>query len=244
MPVKQNLAVNLGLALLLSTTLSLFSIGAQVPPRPSPDQLQALQDLADQVKAALQQGDLRTATRLSSDLMLGIVKRLKALEPTPREKLAKLEQSTPPTGMERFYALSHLAAAAFDAAELNKAEGYARELLLASPEHQKDWNYGNAIFYGNMVIGRVALRRDNNVSLAKSSLLASAQTPGSPQLNSFGPNMSLARDLLTLGERDTVLEFFTLCRSFWKLHLARLDDWTAAVKGGGIPDFGANLMYY
>jgi hypothetical protein len=42
---------------------------------------------------------------------------------------------------------------------MNKAEGYARELLSASPEHQKDWNYGNAIFYGNMLIGQVALAR-------------------------------------------------------------------------------------
>lgn len=51
--------------------------------------------------------------------------------------------------------------------------------------------------------------------------------------------MSLAKDLLNLGERDTVLEFFTLCRSFWKQPLAKLDDWTAMVKGlGGIPECG------
>jgi len=239
--VKKNFAVNLGLALLLSVTSS--SIRAQVPLKPSADQLQALQDLADQVKAALQQGDLQTATRLSSDLFLGIVKRTKALEPTPQEKLAKLEQAAPSTGMERFYALSHLAKTAFDAGALNKAEDNAMELLSAAPEHQKDWNYGNAIFFGNMIIGRVALRRDKNVSLAKTSLLASAQTPGSPQLNSFGPNMSLAKDLLTAGERDTVLEFFTACRSFWKMDQGKLDAWTAIVKGGGIPDFGANLLY-
>ena len=28
--------------------------------------------------------------------------------------------------------------------------------------------------------------------------------------------MSLAKDLLADGERDTVLEFFTRCRAFWK----------------------------
>jgi len=241
--VKHTFAVNSGLALLLSTTLGLYSIGAQTPPSPSPDQVQALQDLADQVKVALQQGDLQTAGRLAADLNIGIFKRLKAIEPAPQEKLAKLEQAAPSTGMERFYALSDLAKAAFNAGELNKAEGYARELLSAQPEHQKDWNDGNAIFFGNMLIGRVALRRDNNVSLAKSSLLASAQTPGSPQLNSFGPNMSLAKDLLTVGERDTVLEFFNLCRNFWKLDQGKLDQWTAVVKGGGIPDFGGNLVY-
>jgi hypothetical protein len=240
--VKKNL-VTVGFVLLLSTALSLFSIRAQSPPGPSLEALKHLQDLADQVKAALEQGDLEGATRLSSDLMLGIHKQRKALEPTPPEKLAKLEQDTPASGRARFYALSRLAAAAFDAGDLNKAETYAKELLSFAPEYEKDWNYGNAIFYGNMVIGRVALRRDKNVYLAKSSLLAAGRTPGSPQLNSFGPNMSLAKDLLALGERDTVLEFFTLCRSFWKLHLARLDEWTATVKGGVIPDFGSNLLY-
>ena len=104
-------------------------------------------------------------------------------------------------------------------------------------------NYGNAVFFGNMVIGRVALRRDKNTFLAKSSLLASGETSGSPQLNSFGPNMSLAKDLLEQGERDTVLEFFAECRKVWKLGYDKLDAWTANVRGGGIPDFGANLLY-
>ncbi len=206
------------------------------------DQLQPLQDLADKVKTALQQGNLDTATRLSSDLMLGIFKQKNALAPTPQKKLTKLEQTATPRAADRFYALSNLAKAAFDASELNKAEGYVRELPAEATQYPKDWNYGNAIFFGNMVIGRVALKRDANVLLAKSSLLTSAQTPGSPQLNSFGPTMSLAKDLLAAGERDMVLEFFTLCRNFWKFHPNKVDEWTATVKGGGTPEFGANLL--
>ena len=151
------------------------------------------------------------------------------------------------TGRERFYALSRLAKNAFDSGDMGRAEQYAKELLLAAPQYPKDWNYGNAIYYGNMVIGRVALRRDHNVILAKRSLLASAATPGSPQLESFGPNMSLAKDLLELGERDTVLEFFTLCRKFWTFVPPSggnmLDQWTGIVKDGGMPEFGANLKY-
>jgi hypothetical protein len=103
--------------------------------------------------------------------------------------------------------------------------------------------YGNAIFYGNMVLGRVVLSRDHKVDSAKSYLLAAGRTRGSPQLNSFGPNMSLAKDLLLAGERDTVLEFFTSCRAFWKMGPTKLDEWTAAVKSGRVPDFGANLKY-
>jgi hypothetical protein len=226
-------------AVIIAVWLTPFSIRAQR--QPGPEELQRLQTLADQVKAALQRGDLDAALRPASDLMSGIVKQRKAAEPSPQEKLAKLEQ-TAATGQERFYALAGLAKAAFDAGEFDKSERYARELLSAAID-QRDWNYGNAVFFGNMVLGRVALQRDRNLDLAKSLLLASAATPGSPQLNSFGPNMSLAKDLLLRGERDTVLEFFVRCRAFWKMGAKKLDEWTATMKGGGSPDFGANLLY-
>ena len=164
-------------------------------------------------------------------------------DPEAQQKLKELEQQAPATGIERFYALSRLAKAAFNAGEMQKAELYAKELLAMAPNYPKDWNYGNAIFFGNMVIGRVALKRDNNRALAKSSLMASGHTPGSPQLDSFGPNMSLAKDLLAVGETDEVLKFFELCRVFWKQHLATLDEWAAVIKRGGTPNFGPNLVY-
>jgi len=62
-------------------------------------------------------------------------------------------------------------------------------------------------------------------------------------MNSFGPNMSLARDLLEQGERDVVLQYFDLCRNFWKMGQDQLDHWTKDVKAGNMPDFGANLVY-
>lgn len=230
-------------AILFSVTLQVAPIRAQPTNDPATEQIQKLQDLADQVKAALGRGDLDLANRLSSDLMRGVFKQWKTVQPPSEEKLARLEQKAPQNGRARFYALADLAKAAFDAGEPNKAEDYARELLSVAPEYEKDWNYGNAVFFGNMIVGRVALQRDNNIYLAKSSLLASGQTPGSPQLNSFGPNMSLAKDLLTAGERDSVLQFFDLIAKFWKMPFAKLEIWTATVRGGGIPDFGANLNY-
>jgi hypothetical protein len=124
--------------------------------------------------------------------------------------------------------------------DLDKAEGYAKELLWLARRYRNDANYGKAVFFGNMMIGRVVLRRDKNISLAKSYPLASGHTPGRPRSD---PNMSLAKDLLTVGERDTVLEFFALRQNFWESHNEQLDDWTAVVKGGGTPYFGANLIY-
>jgi hypothetical protein len=63
-------------------------------------------------------------------------------------------------------------------------------------------------------------------------------------MDSFGPNMSLARDLLKKGERETALQYFELCRKFWDPRVnQKLDEWTKDVKDGRIPDFGANLIY-
>ena len=62
-------------------------------------------------------------------------------------------------------------------------------------------------------------------------------------MNSFGPNVSLAKDLLEKGERDVVIQYLGLCRKFWKLDRGRLDKWIHEIKDGKIPDFGANLVY-
>ena len=78
---------------------------------------------------------------------------------------------------------------------------------------------------------------------AREDLLESGKSTGSPVLGSFGPNMSLARDLLQSGERDGVLQFFDLCRRFWTIGDETLTLWSEDVKAGRMPDFGANLLY-
>jgi hypothetical protein len=164
--------------------------------------------------------------------------------PTPQqEMLSNAEKSLPSDMKERFYKLSEVAAAAFDAGEYDKAETYANELLSDANRYQTNWNYGNAIFYGNLIIGRVALKRDKNVSQAESYLRVAGRTPGSPQLMSFGPNMSLAKDLLSAGETSTVVDFLDECGKFWKMGGDRLSDWKKTIQSGGTPDFGSNLNY-
>jgi len=81
-----------------------------------------------------------------------------------------------------------------------------------------------------------------NIEEAGSYLLAAAETSSSPQLNSFGPNMLLAKELLEQGEQDIVLEYLELCGKFWK-KTDKLKRWAATVRGGGIPEFGGNLAY-
>ena len=146
------------------------------------------------------------------------------------------------TGFLRIYSLADAAKLAVRAAALDDAEAYAREMLTNSV---KDWNEGNALYFGNMVLGQVALRRSETPT-AIGYLLASGRSPGSPQLDSFGPNMTLAKDLLetkTDVARHAVVEFFDLCAVFWKLDRGQLKRWGDVVRNGGIPDFGANLLY-
>jgi len=147
-----------------------------------------------------------------------------------------------PQQQERFYELGHIAKDAFNAGKFEVAKQSADELLSMAPSYPRDWNYGNAIQDGNLVLGRLALKA-GRLDEAKQRLLAAGNSPGSPQMDSFGPNMSLANDLLDKGERDVVLEYFDLCRKFWALGQPKLDEWTADVKSGTRPNFGANLLY-
>jgi hypothetical protein len=143
------------------------------------------------------------------------------------------------TGEKRDVLLQYLAKTALAAGKSQKAKGYAEKML---SQNNPGWNYGNNIHHGNIILGKIALAADD-IEQAKKRLIEAGKTPGSPQLDSFGPNMALAKELLEKGEKDVVLEYFELCSKFWKSerHLQKLNKWSAEVKEDKIPDFGANL---
>ena len=155
---------------------------------------------------------------------------------------AEGELSAASSDLYRFYALNDAAKSSIDLGEAEDAQQYAEELLDLATKFEDDWNYGNAVHDGNMVLGRVAVT-EGRIDDAKAFLIKAGETPGSPQLDSFGPNMSLAKDLIEEGETKVVLEYFELCRKFWDMHGDDLDDWSKKVKAGKVPDFGANLVY-
>ena len=169
---------------------------------------------------------------------------LKNYPATPEARLAQATNAVASAQgeEEKFYALDGAAKQSFEAGKIDYARQCAIELLKLAPNYQGDWNYGNAIQDGNIVLGRIALQ-EGKTNEAKQFLLEAGNSPGSPQLNSFGPNVSLARDLINAGDRDTPLQYFELCRRFWKMDHGQLDDWRDAVKAGRVPNFGANLLY-
>lgn len=147
-------------------------------------------------------------------------------------------------GLQKFYLLSEIIRiyAAEKIAKANEAEERAENLLALSEQFKGDWNYGNAIHHGNLVLGRVKLIGGDRKG-AKEFLKKAGQTPGSPQINSFGPNMMLAKELLAAGEKDAVLEYIDAVQKFWKNSEPILKDWKSAIAEGKTPNFGANLVY-
>lgn len=134
----------------------------------------------------------------------------------------------------------------------DEAELLAKQLLELSERYREDWYYGNAVHHAHTVLGQVELARGNPAA-AEIELLESGRTPGSPQLNSFGPSMALAEQLLEMGRSEAVLEYLKLCKDFWcpddgettSVDQTRrtLDTWIFLVEDGRVPDFGANLVY-
>lgn len=135
--------------------------------------------------------------------------------------------------------LQHLAITALEAGAEAEARIYAERLLEIAARHARE-GYGNSLHYGHTILGRLALR-SGDIQQAREHLLKAGETPGSPQLDSFGPGMILAKELLERGEREVVLQYFALCARFWKMGRRKLGRWSRQVRSGRIPDFKGHL---
>jgi uncharacterized protein len=128
-----------------------------------------------------------------------------------------------------------MAQVALQAGDTARAKRYATLMLEPANQQKNSWNYGNTIHHAHTVLGLIALQ-EGRMEEAKTHLLDSARHRGSPQLNSFGPSIDLASELLARGERETVLQYLDLCAAFWKDVEGRLPRWKAAIRAGGTPE--------
>ncbi|MCB0686986.1 MAG: hypothetical protein KDC53_10685 [Saprospiraceae bacterium] len=147
--------------------------------------------------------------------------------------------------LDRFHQIGSLLQVEYEAKNWIEVEKLAKEYLDLAEEHRSDWNYGNAIHHANLVLGKIALEH-KDLEKAKDYFLKAGKSKGSPQLGSFGPNMSLARDLLEIGEQEVVLEYLDLVKRFWNPLFAflKIRKWKAMIKKGQVPDFKGNNLYY
>lgn len=159
----------------------------------------------------------------------------------PESTKAEIELNNADSEIHRFYALNDAAKTSFNAKKYEKAKKYATELSMLAEKYPNNWNYGNAVYDAHVVLGRLALL-EKDIEKAKKELFLAVKTPGSPQLDSFGPNMMLARDLIEKGQTESVIHFLIECKRFWYDH-QKVDEWIKVIESGKMPDFKANLLY-
>ncbi len=158
------------------------------------------------------------------------------------QKLDSARRSAIPE-IERVYFLPMAAKAALEAGANDKARSFAEEALQLAKEQPPFVHTGQAVFYCNLVLGRLALL-DGDIPKAEQYLLLSGQTEGGGALDTFGPNMSLARELLKRSRKETVLKYLGECKVFWTYDEgSKLAKWSAEIQRDGMPVFGGNLFY-
>lgn len=133
--------------------------------------------------------------------------------------------------VERVGLLGRLAEAAFLAHRYQDARAFATAMLSGENRDAiSEWGVHRA----HIVLGRLALI-DDDVTRAKYHLQEAGKVAGSPSLDGFDPEVSLAAELLERGETDVVLAYFELWSKFWPTD--ELAEWTALVKDGRTPDW-------
>ena len=101
---------------------------------------------------------------------------------------------------------------------------------------------GDAVATSSLVLGRLALL-NGDVKQAEMFLLQSGQIMPGSNSSLFGPNMTLALELLKRQRTEVVLRFLDEWSKIWRGEgRMRLRHWTTAIRQGAIPDFGANLL--
>ena len=150
-----------------------------------------------------------------------------------RQELSAVEEAATPE--QEFYAQPAAAMAAWHLREIDVARSLAERVLLVAPNFRNNWNFGNAVNVGHNVLGLLALHDGRNAA-AVLELHKAGETPGSPQLNSFGPSMQLARALARQGEFPAALEYLAQCRIFWKRGNIWLALWEEKLQAGKVPN--------
>jgi hypothetical protein len=140
------------------------------------------------------------------------------------------------------YNLTHIARVAFKAGEMDKASTYANQILAMVAGHEPDGWYGQGTHKAHTVLGRIALRK-GDVDSAGRHLLAAGDIKGGITLDSFGPSMVLAKELLEVGKQNVVMVYLAQCKKFWPRGEKQLSEWINDIRRGDTPRFGPNLNY-
>jgi hypothetical protein len=122
---------------------------------------------------------------------------------------------------------------AYYAGHANDSQKAAKRWLSYNKDPD-DWNYGNAIHNANMALATIAWDGGKKEEAIK-YVLAASKSPGSPQLDSFGPQFPIVPKLLAAGRKDVVLQYLTGVQRFWSESPDELKGWIDQIKKGSVP---------
>jgi hypothetical protein len=213
-----------------------LSLPTALYPNPDPEFSETVRASVRRFKESISQGNRPAA--LEALLSTGII-----TAPSPQGELERLEmEAARASGTRRLLLLPKMAKLALWMGDADKAERYASEILrLTMRPRSGRLDCEEAIHDGNMVLGLLALRRGDKEG-AKEHLLASVHTDGSLEMAMIGPNLTLANELLRAGEREVVLEYLEMCRTFWSGGRKVLERWISQIRRGEDPAF--DLLYF
>jgi hypothetical protein len=137
--------------------------------------------------------------------------------------------------LRHFYGLNHDIESSYSAGDDERVKILAADYLNLASTYRCNWNYGNAIHDANRYLGLVSLR-SGHIQEADEFLLRSGKSPGSPQLDSFGPDLDLASELLKQGQIIPVKQYLSEIQNFWKPGGAEIDRWLTALSAGKRPE--------
>lgn len=137
--------------------------------------------------------------------------------------------------LQRFYSLDDQITATFSAKDYDSAKGLISEYLELASIYRCNWNYGNAIHDANRILGLISVR-NGEIDEAAAYLVKAGKSTGSPQLDSFGPELDLANELLKLGKTEEVLIYLNDIGSFWDMDDGRINKWVKEIENGGKPE--------
>ena len=144
----------------------------------------------------------------------------------------ELLDSVPSQSEDRASRLADFIEPAYRLGKFSECETAARSIIeISSLEECSPADLHKA----HSFIGLVQLRK-NDVSGACKSLLASGTVGTYPTLATFGPSFKLARALLKIGERKTVLKYLEHCSTFWESGQIFLAYWWVIIALGRSPD--------
>jgi hypothetical protein len=136
--------------------------------------------------------------------------------------------------LTRFYQLGDEVQAAYEHANDLELVQRASEWLDLAAVYRCNWNYGNAIHDANRYLGLASLRA-GKVDEAASFLVLASKSTGSPQLDTFGPELDLADALLKRGKALAVTGYLRGIHQFWEMDHGRVGRWIAAINNGETP---------